>query len=130
MKIKNTKSIFLPYEDKSDSTSKELLARPAILQNVSGELDGAKRVLYSLAEVPVASTGKGSDSYVVVTIHERNGTNFVLEPGERLKIDKIRGTASFTSRGIRYKIRPMNKDEVAFLASSNGTGSSKKSEEQ
>lgn len=130
MKIKNSKSIFLPQEDKSDSTSKELLARPAILQNVSGELDGAKRVLYSLAEVPVASTGKGSDSYVVVTIHERNGTNFILEPGKRLKIDKIRGIASFTSQDVRYKIRPMNKDEVAFLASSNGTGSSKKSEEK
>ena len=130
MKIKNTKSIFLPQEDKSDSTSKELLARPAILQNVTGAQSGAKRILYSLAEVPIASTGKGSDSYIVVTIHETNGTNFVLEPGERLKIDKIRGTASFTSRDVRYKIRPMNNDEVAFLATSNFIGTAKKPEEK
>jgi hypothetical protein len=130
VKIKNSKSIFLPQEDKSDSTSKELLARPAILENVTGAQSGAKRVLYSLAEVPAASTDKGSDSYVVVTIHETNGTNFVLEPGERLKIDKIRGTASFTSRDVRYKIRPMNKDEVAFLASSISTGAAKKPEEK
>lgn len=127
MKTKNSKSIFLSRENKSNGTSVELLARPAILLNVTGAHAGAKRILYSLVEV---AENTGHNSYILVTIHESGGTNFTLEPGERLKIDKIRGTASFTSRDVRYKIRPMNNDEVAFLATSNFIGTAKKPEEK
>ena len=128
--MKTRKTIFLSDEERKAKDTIQLLREPAVLQNISGDFDGVKRVLYSVAELRPAPGSKDPESCAVATIHENGRTTFILEPGKRLKIDKIRGIASFTSQDVRYRIRPMNKDEVAFLASSNGTGSSKKSEEK
>lgn len=128
--MKTRKTIFLSDEERKAKDTIQLLREPAVLQNTSGDFDGAKRVLYSVAELRPAPGSKDPESCAVATIHENGSTTFILEPGERLKIDKIRGTASFTSHDVRYKIRPMKKDEVAFLASSDATGTAKKPEEK
>jgi hypothetical protein len=128
--MKTRKTIFLSDEERKAKDTIQLLREPAVLQNVSGGFDGAKRVLYTLAELRPAPGSKDPESCAVATIHENGSTTFILESGKRLKIDKIRGTASFTSQDVRYKIRSMNKDEVAFLASSDATGAAKKPEEK
>lgn len=128
--MKTRKTVFLSDEERKAKDTIQLLREPAVLENISGDFDGVKRVLYSVAELRPAPGSKDPESCAVATIHENGSTTFVLEPGKRLKIDKIRGIASFTSQDVRYRIRPMNKDEVAFLASSNDTGASKKPEEK
>lgn len=128
--MKTRQTIFLSDEERKAKNTKQLIRENAILENISGDFRGAKRVLYSVAEICPAPGSDDPNSCIVSTIHENGDTDFELESGERLKIDKIRGIASFTSRGIRYKIRPMNSDEVAFLASSSGAGVVKKSEEK
>lgn len=128
--MKTRKTIFLSDEERKAKNTIQLLRESAVLQNISGDFDGVKRVLYTLAELCPAPGSKDPESCAVATIHENGSTTFILEPGQRLKIDKLRGTASFTSLGIRYKIRPMNNDEVAFLASSTGVGTAEKPEEK
>lgn len=128
--MKTRKTIFLSDEERKAKDTIQLLREPAVLENISGDFDGVKRVLYSVAELRPAPGSKDPESCAVATIHENGSTTFILEPGKRLKIDKIRGIASFTSQDVRYRIRPMNKDEVAFVASSNSTGASKKPEEK
>jgi hypothetical protein len=80
---------------------------PAILENMNGEVVGGLRVIYTLSKSPIDVEGDGKLSLEVSCGLYDRVTSFILDPRTDLTIDWANNVGQFSSRGIKYKIRPI-----------------------
>lgn len=98
----SSNSLFLTGEEAKSAAPVSLIRRAAILENVTGDFQGAKRFAFSVVE-----TKNGLE-----IIHENGSTNFIIDRGRSLEIDEESQEAYFLSRRVLYVIREMNSEEA------------------
>jgi hypothetical protein len=101
--------VFNKVEGSKDRSS--LISRPAILENVSGEMKGARRFAFAVVEAP-------NDQLFIN--HEKGATFFDLDKKTPLYVDEIDQKAFFMSRGVLYVIREMSEEENRMFKSYDG----------
>jgi hypothetical protein len=82
-----------------------LITGPAVLENTNGEMAGAIRIIYSVRTEPLEIEGRIAKEVVCDTIDR--GVRFILDPRTDLYFDWKQGIGEFSSRGVKYKIRPI-----------------------
>lgn len=103
------KLLLSPIDVDSNLRSRNLLGEPAILEALDGEVAGARRVVTSVADLQ-------EDLKKIVIQGYYNTIEYDVDKGGELRFDNKEGIATFTSRGVQYKIRAIQEDDGSAWA--------------
>ena len=103
------KLVLAPEDSEKGLMGRNLLGEPAILECLSGEARGLRRVITRLLNI-------NQDGEKVVAQGFYNTIEYEIDEGGSLVFDDEEGTAGFSSREVQYKIRAIQESDGSAWA--------------
>lgn len=98
------KLVLSSEEEQKGLMSRNIIAEPAILECLSGEAKGLTRVITHLSKID-------EDGEKVFAQGFDKSVTYDVDEGGSLTFDSNEGSASFSSRGVQYKIRAVQESD-------------------
>jgi hypothetical protein len=103
------KLVLSSNEEEKNLVGRNLIGEPSMLESMSGEVKGARRVITRLLNIP-------GDNPKIVAQGYYNTIEYDVDEGGELKFSEKEGIATFTSREVQYKIRAVQEDDGSAWA--------------
>lgn len=97
-------------EEQRKEDPRNEIGEDSILEATSGSAAGLIRSVLRLVNVTVKDENN-NDQELVVVYSENRSTQYEVDAGGSLKFDEEEGIATFSSRGVQYKIRAIQESD-------------------